>query len=79
MHIRVRKLIGTVLLLVLVIVWALVAMAVAQFVLPSVGGWVAAIYYVAVGLGWLPLAMLLVSWMSRPDPEPPSTHTQEES
>jgi cation transporter-like permease len=79
MHIRVRKLIGTVLLLVLAIVWALVAMAVAQFVLPSVDGWVAAIYYVAVGLGWLPLAMLLVSWMSRPDPEPTSTQTQDES
>lgn len=65
MPIRVRKLVGTVALLLLVVVWALVAMAAAQFVLPSIDGWVAALYYVVAGLGWVLPAMPLISWMSR--------------
>jgi hypothetical protein len=69
MPIRRRKLIGTIALLMLVIVWALVAMAVAQPVLASANGVVAAIYYVVVGIGWVLPAMPLISWMSRPDPE----------
>ena len=68
MPIRLRKFIGAVALLTLVIVWALVAMAMAQSVLASVNGWVAAVYYVAVGLGWVLPAMPLIRWMSRPDP-----------
>jgi hypothetical protein len=67
MPIRMRKLIGTFALLLLVVVWALAAMAAAQFMLPSVDGWVAALYYVLAGLGWVLPAMPLVSWMSRPD------------
>ena len=67
MPMRLRKLIGTVALLALVSVWALVAMAAAQFVLPSVNGWIAAIYYVVAGLGWVLPAMPLIAWMSRPD------------
>jgi hypothetical protein len=69
MPIRRRKLIGTIALLMLVIVWALVAMAVAQPVLAGANGVVAAIYYVVVGIGWVLPAMPLISWMSRPDPE----------
>jgi len=65
--IRLRKLIGAVALLALVIVWALLAMALAQTVLTSVSGLVAAIYYVVAGLGWVLPAMPLVRWMSRPD------------
>lgn len=65
MPIRLRKLIGTVALLVLVAVWALVAMAAAQFILPSVDGLAAALYYVVAGLGWVLPAMPIVSWMSR--------------
>ena len=67
MPIRVRKLIGTVALLALVIVWALVAMAVAQPLLASANGLVAALYYVVTGLGWVLPAMPLIKWMSRPD------------
>lgn len=67
MPIRQRKLIGTVALLVLVIVWALVAMALAQSMLTAVNGLVAAIYYVVAGMGWVLPAMPIVSWMSRPD------------
>ena len=67
MRIRTRKLIGTIGLLVLVTVWALLAMAFAQFALHAQSGWVAALFYLVVGLGWVLPAMPLVSWMQRPD------------
>ena len=67
MSIRTRKLIGTVALLLLVSVWGLVAMALAQSVLTNINGMVAAIYYVVAGLGWVLPAMPLISWMARPD------------
>lgn len=70
MPIRLRKLIGAVALLVLVVVWALLAMAFAQAALSSVSGFVAAIYYVVAGLGWVLPAMPLIRWMSRPDDAP---------
>jgi Protein of unknown function (DUF2842) len=64
---RVRKLVGTVALFALVIVWSLLAMALAQVLLVRTSGALDFIYYVVAGLGWVPLAMLLVSWMSRGD------------
>jgi hypothetical protein len=67
MTIRKRKLIGAVALITLVVVWSLVAMALAQSVLPSISGWEATIYYVVAGLGWVLPAMPLIKWMSRPD------------
>jgi hypothetical protein len=67
MPIRLRKLIGTVALLSLVILWALLAMAIAQPVLASANGVLQAIYYVVAGIGWVLPAMPLISWMSRPD------------
>jgi hypothetical protein len=67
MTIRTRKLIGTFGLLLLVTLWSLVAMALAQSVLTDINGFVAAIYYVVAGLGWVLPAMLLVKWMARPD------------
>jgi hypothetical protein len=67
MSIRIRKLIGTVALLMLVSVWGLLAMALAQSVLTDINGLVAAIFYVVAGLGWVLPAMPLISWMARPD------------
>jgi hypothetical protein len=67
MSIRVRKLIGAVALLVLVSAWALLAMALAQSALTDINGFVAAIYYVVAGLGWVLPAMPVISWMSKPD------------
>ena len=67
MSIRTRKLIGAVALLVLVSVWGLLAMALAQSVLTDINGFVAAIYYVVAGLGWVLPAMPLISWMAKPD------------
>ncbi|MEA2904579.1 MAG: hypothetical protein QOI12_1966 [Alphaproteobacteria bacterium] len=67
MPIRIRKLIGAVALIVLVTVWSLVAMAVAQFPLIKANGLVEVIYYVLAGLGWVLPAMPLIRWMTRPD------------
>jgi len=68
MSIRTRKFIGTVALLTLVIVWGLFAMALAQSVLTNINGFVAALFYVVAGLGWVLPAMPLIAWMSRPEP-----------
>jgi hypothetical protein len=67
MSIRTRKLIGTVALLALLTVWALLAMALAQVILPAAGGAVALLYYALAGLGWVLPAMPLIAWMQRPD------------
>ncbi len=53
MSIRIRKLIGTFALFALVIVWALIAMAIAQFPPIFNNPWIAAIYYVVAGIGWV--------------------------
>ncbi|MGC1779453.1 MAG: DUF2842 domain-containing protein [Xanthobacteraceae bacterium] len=65
MPIRLRKFIGAVVLLVLVIVWALVAMALAQTPVIRDNSALSAAYYVIAGLGWVLPAMPIISWMSR--------------
>jgi hypothetical protein len=64
MPIRLRKFIGTILLLVLVIVWALVAMALAQAPAIHDNAIASIAYYVIAGIGWVLPAMPIVSWMS---------------
>jgi hypothetical protein len=65
MSVRIRKLIGTVALLALVIVWALIAMVVAQFPPIFNNPWIAGVYYVVAGIGWIFPAMPLIVWMSK--------------
>lgn len=67
MSIRARKFVGTIALLVLVVAWGLLAMALAQSVLTEINGFVASLYYIVAGLGWVLPAMPLISWMARPD------------
>jgi hypothetical protein len=67
MPIRLRKFIGAVALFVLVIVWALVAMALAQDPAIRDNTILSVAYYVVAGLGWVLPAMPVVSWMSRRD------------
>jgi uncharacterized protein DUF2842 len=67
MRIRTRKLVGTIGLLALVTVWALLAMAFAQFALRAQNGIVVFLFYVVAGIGWVLPAMPIVSWMQRPD------------
>jgi hypothetical protein len=67
MTIRTRKFLGTIALLVLVTVWSLMAMAVAQMPWLANSGLLQAIFYIVAGMGWVLPAMPIVSWMARPD------------
>ena len=67
MPLRLRKFIGAILLITLVVSWALVAMALAQAPAIKANGLIEVIYYVVAGLAWVLPAMPLVRWMSRPD------------
>jgi hypothetical protein len=67
MRIRSRKFLGTIALLVLVTVWSLLGMTVAQTPWLAASGFLQAIFYAVAGIGWVLPAMPIVSWMSRPD------------
>jgi hypothetical protein len=67
MPLRLRKFIGAILLITLVVSWALVAMALAQAPAIKANGLIEVIYYVVAGLAWVLPALPLVRWMSRPD------------
>ena len=62
---RLRKFIGTIALLILVVVWALVAMALAQMPAIRENTIASVAYYVIAGLGWCLPAIPIVTWMSR--------------
>ncbi|MCJ8141622.1 DUF2842 domain-containing protein [Ancylobacter sp. A5.8] len=67
---RWRKLVGTVAMIVLVLSWALGAMALAQgriTVMPAVWQFIA---YVVLGIGWIVPAGLLIRWMLKFDRRP---------
>ena len=65
---RRRKLIGTVLLVALVSVYALIAMAVGSVAMADKGRFVQLTFFTIVGLGWVLPAALIVWWMERPRP-----------
>ncbi len=67
MTIRIRKLVGAVALITLVIAWSLLAMVVAQFAFQSTDNVLAWLYYAIAGLGWVLPAMPIVSWMHKPN------------
>lgn len=64
MSLRLRKFIGAIALFVLVIVWALVAMALAQAPAIRDNAVASVAYYVIAGIGWVLPAMPIVAWMS---------------
>lgn len=64
---RIRKLIGTVLILLLVVVWALGAMAVAQGRVTELPWYGQMISYILLGTLWVIPAGALIWWMERPD------------
>ncbi len=67
MKIRTRKFLGAVALLLLVAVWSLMGMTIAQTPWLANSGLAQAIFYVVAGIGWVLPAMPIISWMSRPD------------
>lgn len=69
---RLRKLIGTVLLVAIVILYSLIAMALAVRILPGTAWWVQLAFFFVGGFVWILPSMLVIRWMVRPD-GPPST------
>lgn len=68
MHPRLKSLIGTILLVLLVIVYALVATIVAVAQLAESGPLVHLAYFFLSGLLWVLPAMVIVKWMVKPSP-----------
>jgi hypothetical protein len=62
-----RKFAGTILLLVLVIVWALFGMLVAQGRVVELPGYARFLVFAFLGLVWILPAGLLIRWMARKD------------
>jgi RsiW-degrading membrane proteinase PrsW (M82 family) len=62
----VKKLIGTVGIVTLVIVYALVATAIATARLADSPWWVHALYFLFTGLLWVVPAMFIIKWMATP-------------
>lgn len=67
MTMRTRKLIGTVLLLLLIVVYSFLAMMAAIVLQVGASKLVEVIYYVVAGLLWVVPAAILIRWMQRPD------------
>jgi hypothetical protein len=69
MKIRQRKLVGILATIAFLAVYALIAMAVGgQYVVGR--GWAIELAaFILLGVGWIPVAMVLIRWMSRPDAE----------
>lgn len=68
MPIRLRKLIGSLLIVALAIVYALVATTIATYRLAESSWWVHMIYFLVSGLIWIIPAMFLIRWMQgRPE------------
>ena len=64
---RTRKLIGTALMIVLVLGWALFFMALAQGRVAEAHRAWEMVYYLNAGLGWVLPAGALISWMQKPE------------
>jgi hypothetical protein len=65
---RLRTLIGSVLLIALVVVWAFSATLFFVAVVVRAPGIWQGVYYVLAGLGWVLPAGALIWWMARPRP-----------
>jgi uncharacterized protein DUF2842 len=64
---RLRKLVGTIVLVLFVTIYALTAMTIAAAKLPGTSGWVQLAFFVIAGLAWVIPAAGVVYWMQKPD------------
>jgi hypothetical protein len=67
MKLRTRKAIGTVLTVVWITVYCLIMMAVGGIMVLGRGIALELPFYIIAGLGWVPVEMLIIRWMSKPD------------
>jgi hypothetical protein len=65
LRVRTKKLIGAIVALAWLPVYALLAMAVGIRVLPHAGGVVTFLYYAVAGMAWIIPIGLMLPWMSR--------------
>jgi hypothetical protein len=65
LHVRTKKLIGAVIILVWLPVYALLAMALGIRVLPHANGVAQFLYYAVAGIAWIIPIGLMLPWMSR--------------
>ncbi|TFF27474.1 DUF2842 domain-containing protein [Jiella endophytica] len=63
MPVRLKKFIGTIAMILLVVVYAVFATAYASLHLAQSSGWVHLAYFLATGVLWVVPAMLLIRWM----------------
>jgi hypothetical protein len=66
MNLRARKLLGTLITVVFLFVYSLLAMVLAVRLLPGTSGVVQLAYYVVAGLLWIVPVGALIVWMQRP-------------
>lgn len=68
MKLRARKALGTFLTVVWMTVYSLVMMAVGGILVIGRGMTLELPFYIIAGLGWVPVEMWIIKFMSRPDP-----------
>ena len=68
MKLRTRKAIGTVLTVIWLTVYSLVMMAIGGILVLGRGMVLELPFYIIAGLGWVPVEMWIIRWMSKPDP-----------
>ncbi|MEM1047765.1 MAG: DUF2842 domain-containing protein [Pseudomonadota bacterium] len=64
---KIRKLIGTLIIVPFVTVYALAAMMLASALLPETSWQVQLLYYSVAGLAWVLPTGLIIKWMSKPE------------
>lgn len=65
---RIRKLVGTVLILIFVMIYGPLAMALAESRILEAPKYVQVVAYLVLGLAWVVPLLPLVRWMQKPDP-----------
>ena len=68
MTIRTRKFIGTLILVLFIVVYALIAMALGASQVVGGSQILQVVYFFVAGLAWIIPAGILIRWMARPDP-----------
>lgn len=66
MPVRLKKLIGTFLLVALVTIYAIVATIIAVAHLSQSSAWVHLLYFFVTGILWVVPAMFIIWWMAQP-------------
>ncbi len=66
MPVRLKKLIGSILIVVIAFVYALVATTIAAAKLADASGWIHLLYFLLTGLFWVVPAMFIITWMTKP-------------